>query len=658
MTPDSKIKVFSSQYGNMFGNNQIHFPYSIASLVSYCLEDSIVKESFSFEKIFLFRDSVNNDIEKAKEADVLLCSCYCWNWEITKILAKQVKQSNPNCLVIFGGPEIPKNSTAFFKEHEYVDIVVHGEGELTLHNILKEFLKGIELETFDIEGTQTKYNLGMRRERIKDLDIIPTPYRDDLMWNLVDKDAEIEYIASWETNRGCPFACTFCDWGSATMSKVRNFSNEKLYEEIKWFGENKIVYVDCCDGNFGIFKDRDYELAKELASIKNKTGYPERIGLTWVKTSSEKIMPIAKVLAESNQLRAVSLSVQSLDKGVLKAVKRSNIKFDKFENLVKVFADAGIQSYTELIMGLPEETIETFKNSWETLAAIYPQPTIMVWNCSVFVNAPMNNPDYREKYNIEVFKSPMFMQHSSVGHSQHSYKKVEKIKEYERMVRGTSVLPPGKINEIYLYNWMMMVFNSFGILKEISRFYNREYDISYTMFHELLIEYCQQTDGMFAAEYDKAKEHAANGYDGAGWDHYDKNLGDISWPIEEASWLRLTQDEEKLTKEIQGFLDFIDCRNKECKQSAELRKELIKFQIFSLSLPSSRNKSTVSQVFRKDWKSYFSASGAKLEDKKCLLSKETKTKEDDIILWGYKTIWFGRRSCMYKTKAIEMRAEQ
>jgi len=655
---DNKIKVFSSQYGNLFGNNQIHFPYSIASLVSYCQKDPVIEKSFSFEKVFLFRDSIDENIERAKDADILLCSCYCWNWEITKTLAQKVKRNNPNCLIIFGGPEISKNSTTFFEEHEYVDLLVHGEGEIVLHNILQQFLKGTALQAFEIKGTQTKYNLAPPQERIKDLNMIPSPYRDDLMWKLVDKDLKINYIASWETNRGCPFACTFCDWGSATMSKIRNFSNEKLYKEIKWFGENKIVYVDCCDGNFGIFKDRDYEIAKELAHVKKNTGYPERIGLTWVKTSSEKIMPIAKVLAESEQLRAVSLSAQSLDKKVLKAVKRSNIKFDKFENLVKVFADEGIQSYTELIMGLPEETLETFKSTWETLAGIFPQPTIMAWNCSVFVNAPMNNPEYRKKYDIEVFESPMFMQHSSIGHAQHSYKKRENIKEYERMVRSTSALPSGKINEVYLYNWVMMVFNSFSILKEASRFYKREYEMSYTTFYEYLIEYCESTDGIFSKEYNIAKVHTHNGYSGAGWDHYDSQLGDISWPIEEASWLRLVRDKQKLKTEIESFLLFVVSCDDRCTLDRSAQQELSKFQIFSLNFPEDRNEPVVRERFTKDWLSYFKTNdAASLQNKDCTLSKETKVMQSDIILWGYESIWFGRRSCRYKTKATEIKIE-
>jgi len=467
------IKVCSSQYNNFFGNNQIHFPYSIASLISYSLKFQEIKDKFFFEKVFLFRDNVETDIQKAKNANILLCSCYSWNWEITNYLARNVKKDNPNCLIIFGGPEVPDITTNFFDNHPYVDILVHKEGEVVLSNILKEYLNGLNLEKLNIKSAETKYNKPILEDRIVDLDTIPSPYSMNLIWDLVEKGPN--YIVSWETNRGCPFSCTFCDWGSSTLSKLRCFSENKLHNEIEWLGKNKITYLDCCDSNYGIFTDRDYRLSVKLAETKEKYGFPERLNLTWVKTSSEKIIPNARVLSNAGLLRAVSLSIQSLDKNVLRAIKRKNLKFDTFDGLVKRFDDENIQSYTEMIMGLPEETVESFKNNWEILASLHPQPCIMVWNCSVFVNAPMNDKSYIEKYGIEVFSSPVFMAHTS--------KKNNEIIEYEKMVRATNTLLNGKIKEVYIFNWIMMVFHVFGILEYISRYYEKSHNISFVRFY-------------------------------------------------------------------------------------------------------------------------------------------------------------------------------
>lgn len=643
----SLIKVCSSQYSNFFGDNQIHFPYSIATLIAYCLTDSEVKTRYGFEKVFLFRSGIESDIEHARDADILLCSCYCWNWEITNHLAREVKKLNPNCLVVFGGPEVPRASGGFFDAHPYVDILVHGEGEIVLRDLLKAFLvsRSLDLRTLNVRGTETRYKRCPPQERISDLDIIPSPYSTDLIWDLVEKRGDIKYIVSWETNRGCPFSCTYCDWGSATMSKLRTFSEAKLFAEIEWFGANQIDYLDCCDGNFGIYQDRDLRIAQKLAESKAKTSCPERLNLTWVKTSSEKVIPIAKVLADAGMLRAVSLSVQSLDLKTLDAIKRKNIKFDKFETLIKEFADEGIQTYTELIMGLPEETLSSFKNNWEILANLNPQPAIMVWNCSVFVNAPMNDPEYIKRYGIEVFTSPMLLNHSQ--------KDGKAIKEYEKMVRATSSLPDGQIVDVYTYNVTMMVNHVFGILEYLARYYHRAFGVSYTRFYEALIEYQNLfPETLFGGKYALAKRHAISGYSGNGWDYYDDELGNISWPIEEAIWLKLVRNKNVLQQQIEKFIDFannlfwVDV-------DPLLLYDLISFQMFMVNFPEERRAKNVQQHFLYDWLGYFNETSP-IHKGAYTLSKLVKVQEPDIIRWGYETIWFGRRANRYKMKLKEI----
>ena len=134
------IKVSNSQFNYKYGD-QIHFPYSIASLVSYIKSKEQLVSHFKFEKTFVFRNNVEDYIKQCQDTDILLCSCYVWNWEITTHLASEVKKINPNCLIIFGGPQIPEFSQDFFTKYPFVDILVHGEGEHVLENILTAYLK-------------------------------------------------------------------------------------------------------------------------------------------------------------------------------------------------------------------------------------------------------------------------------------------------------------------------------------------------------------------------------------------------------------------------------------------------------------------------------------------------------------------------------------
>src|SRR5262249_30735181 len=95
------------------------------------------------------------------------------------------------------------------------------------------------------------------RERITDLDSIPSPYLTDWFQR---QDAERWIAAIIETNRGCPYSCTFCDWGAATASKIRLFSTERVFAEIDWVSKNRIEVLWFADSNFGIFP-RDIDIA-------------------------------------------------------------------------------------------------------------------------------------------------------------------------------------------------------------------------------------------------------------------------------------------------------------------------------------------------------------------------------------------------------------
>jgi len=346
----------------IFSSRTLTLRYSVGTLVSHINSIDSLKTQFKFEKTFVFRDKLEQNILQCHDADLLLCSCYIWNWEISTYLAREVKKINPNCLIIFGGPQIPEDTNGFFEKYPYVDIIVHGEGEYTLRNILQEYLK--DKNWNNVKGISTSSFRTPPQERINDLSEIPSPYLTNLIWDLVDKDCGVDWDCSWETNRGCPYQCTFCDWGSATFTKVRKFLEDRLFKEIELFADNKMRYISCCDANFGIFQDRDLLIAEKLKNQALEKKYPKKLGVAWAKNTTEKILPIARELRDGGIIGGVSLSVQSLDPTTLKNIKRANIKFDKFSDLTEVFLENGIPTYTEIIIGLPGETLQSFKNGY------------------------------------------------------------------------------------------------------------------------------------------------------------------------------------------------------------------------------------------------------------------------------------------------------
>tara|TARA_B100000378_G_scaffold17476_1_gene13932 strand:- start:1143 stop:3074 length:1932 start_codon:yes stop_codon:yes gene_type:complete len=625
-------KVSSSQFNYLYGD-QIHFPYSIGRLIAYVKTNKNINPQFTFDRTFIFRDQLNNYAEQSYDSDILLCSCYVWNWEVTKQLAKKVKATNPNCLIIFGGPQVPNRTENFFEENPFVDIIVHGEGEIVLENILTAYIKDKDFSK--INGIETKDYRTPPNPRIKDVSILPSPYLTNLILNLVEQKTDIKYIAAWETNRGCPYPCTFCDWGSLTNSKLTNWPEEQLLKEIDWFAQNNITYIDCCDANFGIFQERDYRIAAKLKEVALKTGYPEKFRAAWAKFASEKIIPIAKQLQEGKVLKAVSLALQSLDEETLEIVKRANIKFDNFSELTETFRKNEIPTYTELIMGLPGETLESWKKGLEILASGSQVGSIYIYNCGVFVNAPMNEPTYMKFHDIKTIRSPIFLAHTSIHD--------RGIPEFEYITISSKSFSTDDLKEIYLFSWLFQTFHSLGIFEYITKYYHDEKKLPYVKFYEIFLDYCKKENSIFSDEYNKVIDYIDNGYSGKGWNHYDPNLGDIFWPIEEATWLRLVLS-KKLMEHAKSFLKFLE-ETLNFDTPDEILNDLIKFQIF---LITTRQDSEIKSArFHFNWKNYF-INGSKLKQIENDYNYKNLVIEHDQILWGYKTIWYGRQSKSYK----------
>ncbi len=287
-------------------------------------------------------------------------------------------------------------------------------------------------------------------------------------------------------------------------------------------------------------------------------------------------------------------------------------------------------------MGLPGETLESFKNGLENITHTK-IPLVFIYNCSVLPNAPMNMPEYKEKYKIKTTRSPIMLVHSSIDK--------RGMPEYEEIIIGTNTCTLDELKEIYLYSWSFLTFQSLGILAQIAEYYNKTYDLPFMKFYETFLEYCRKEKSIFAQEFERIIVHRNNGYAGKGWDHYDPQLGEIIWPIEEASWLRLTQNKDNLTDGLHSLLEYFEKKHNYSTSELILR-DLAEFQTFLLTTKDSKDEIKIKQ-FKYDWKSFFVNNTPLISAQKTYYYKNMIV-EKDPILWNYKVIWYGRRSSHYK----------
>ena len=548
----AKISVQLVQLNYKYGD-QVYLPYSVGVLQTFVKQKKEIRENYNFKEFIFLRENVSNIVNKIGQVDILGISCYMWNWRISLKLAEEVRRKNPDCMIILGGPHVPDAvDENFFESHPFVNMTMHGEGELIFEETLIKYLNKQPL--YNILGTSIrdknnskKIYFNKKRERMHDYSIIPSPYLEGTFEDLFRK-YDYKWTPTWETNRGCPFKCTFCDWGSAIAGKLRNFEEERLYKEIDYFSEKKIDLVFGADANFGILK-RDKDLALKFAENKKKFGYPNRFAVCFTKNSTEKVFEVAKIFDDVGIQRGVSLNTQSMDKETLKNIKRDNIKMEFFKSLQRKYVEAGIATYTELILPLPGETYESWKTGINTLLDSSQHSGLIVYNVNVMPNAELGDKDYLKKYKIETVDIPLFQAHSAKSSD-------EDVTEYEPIVVSTYSMSTPEWKRTYKFTIFLLAFHFLGLLQAMSVVIRHKYGITYSEFFELLIDYGEKNKQSFLNKELNNIEEVLNrmisGKDSQA--QYVDGFEEISWPPEEALFLRTIENFDLFYDEIYKVL--------------------------------------------------------------------------------------------------------
>lgn len=467
------------------GKTGYWIPYSIGCLWSYASQFEDIKQNVDLKDIIFRRENVDTLVDRLEDPDIIAFSCYMWNWEWSKAVAQRVKQRYPKCKIVFGGPQVTDRpeEEEFFKHHKYVDSISLAEGEQSFTDILRNLISGKLIEKI--------YNY----PRLDELDI-PSPYLTGVFEKIIADNPGVLWNGTLETNRGCPFACTFCDWGGLTYSKLKKFPEEKVLQELHWMAHNKMDYVTIADANFGVFTDRDMKFTEELVELQKEYGYPQVVDATWYKNSSEEIMEIVKKFISSGFNRGLTLSVQSMDMDVLEEIKRRNMEFSNLKHIFDICNREQIPSYTELILGLPKETFESWSKGLCDVIEMGQHNAIESWLAQLLENAHLNTPGQRTEHEIDTVVVKDYIS---------GFEEEDGISESVTLVRGTKDMPMPKFIDSWMYAWMINNFHNYGWTQILSRFLRKYKDMSYFEFYNRLWVIIQEDDGYVKQLFDTAK---------------------------------------------------------------------------------------------------------------------------------------------------------
>lgn len=617
-----KKKVFLVQPGYIYGDEKktAYLPYAAGTIAAYAFSQESIRENYLFGGFLCFFEEDAAALDKIKDADVVGFSNYVWNYKYNCALAAKLRRENPRCTIIFGGHQIAPGE-APVQLRPYVDFLVFGEGETGFAGLLDE-----------LAGDRRFENVGGIAYRAADGKImhtaerpcgnveLPSPYLTGFFDSLLKERPDISFTALFETNRGCPFHCAYCDWGT-TKTRMRLFPMERIRDEIRWFSDHKIESCFAADSNFGMFP-RDEQIADMLKEAALTTGFPKHFDVTYAKSDSPRVHKIASALFREGLSNGPAISFQSMNPATLRAIGRENMPPDTFVKVLKQYEESGMRPYSELILGLPEETYDSFTKGIGTLLALGQHSYLDIFRCEILSNSRLADKAMREKYAIRTVFVPASLHHVSKKESENSFGSSE-------IVVSTSTMPEADMIKANLFAMTVQACHHMGLTKYIAMYLYREKGVSYDSFYNALAGVLEQSDSSFR----HMRGVYASYLDGKGdLGCIDGRFGNITWFPEELFFLQNLSRLDDFHKELEPLL-------RRYILDRAFLSELLRWQKLSAVLPQG---GAVRAEFSYDFYGYYFGNAGSPE-KRNIVIELTPPYYPNWQRCARYTVWYGRR---------------
>ncbi len=371
----TKVRV-SLVHQGVWKMNTLSMPLSLGYIKATAYADTGIRSAADIQ-ICTFRGSASaseiiRTLLSHDPPDILGFSVCGWNLYRFAAVAEAYRQIRPDGWIVFGGPHVANQAARLCRLYPDVDVVVNGEGEFIFRDILEAYLGGGDKSQLDhIPGISFQrdgcVHTTPQRDRIANLDDIPSPFLAGILPFRDGSGRAIYDVALLETNRGCPYKCSFCYWGGAIGQKVRAFSRERLREELELFARERVESIALCDANLGMLPG-DEVFVDDVIRVKERYGYPLNIEASWAKHKGERFYKIVRQMKQAGLKSSFTLALQSLDEKALEYMQRKNMKLNEFEDLAVWMRAEGLNTYAELIWGLPGETSDTFIEGYDRIS--------------------------------------------------------------------------------------------------------------------------------------------------------------------------------------------------------------------------------------------------------------------------------------------------
>ena len=447
--------------------NEHYLPFSVGCIWAHANQFEDIKSNFKLCDVIWRRDRQATILEKIEDPDIVGFSCYVWNhnWNLT--LAKKIKDKYPNCLIVFGGPSVNEEWT----KHDFIDVAMFGEGEIAWTELLRLYNENKPIPSY------------WNNPRQNDIANFPSPYTTGFFDKIIEENPDVSWFMMLETNRGCPYHCTFCGWGADYLNKLKNFNLHRVEDEIKWAITHNIHWMFIIDANSGIMKERDVEIAWMIRrAIETPGSKIRRVTFNHAKNLNEHCFEMEKIIQDWTY--GLEIAIQSMHQPTLTAAKRINMGMNNLERAYALCRKHGIRYYTELVLGLPEESKETYINGLMQLLELGQHDSVKTYPCTVIPNSEMDTPEYQKRYDIkliyprDMYRSP---EERIWDDEDNSYESIA-------MVSSTASASSQDLADCLSYSWMMSQFHYAGITQLLARYLYHIKNINYRDYYDSLYQ--------------------------------------------------------------------------------------------------------------------------------------------------------------------------
>lgn len=268
-------------------------------------------------------------------------SCYIWNIEYMLRLADIIKKADSRIQIIFGGPEAAYKAEFMLSKYSFIDSIVSGEGE----NAYLGLFCGKPLERILYSSAA-------------DMSEMPFPYTES---ELCEKGR----IFYYESARGCPFSCTYCL--SSAESGLRFKPLNQVFDDLNIFARHNVKLVKFIDRTFNADLNRSKKILKHILSLDCDTEFHIEIS---ADTADNEFFEILRCFPPG-KLR-IEAGLQSANENTLHEIRRRQKTNILKSNIETIIHTTNVTLHLDLIAGLPNESLSSFKNSFNFAFALSP----------------------------------------------------------------------------------------------------------------------------------------------------------------------------------------------------------------------------------------------------------------------------------------------